>query len=187
MTDLQGTQSQKNLEAALKGESLARNKYTFYAQQARAEGNTEVAELFEKMARNETAHAMLWFKMLYGEFKSSEQNLQEAASGEYGEWRSMYPEFARQAREEGLPELASMFEKVAAIEQDHESQFLMAYASLFGKQKSKAGQTGEVEQETETRPAYRCLFCGAVYDERPDVCGVCGAIGSFDSCTVKKR
>ena len=103
-TNLKGTQTEQNLRAALAGESLARNKYTYYAMKATEEGNTEVAELFETMARNETYHAKVWFQQLYGEMKDSKDNLQEAAGGEYKEWKDMYPSFAQTAREEGLEE-----------------------------------------------------------------------------------
>ncbi len=188
--DFKGTQTEKNLRAALAGESIARNKYTFFADQARQEGKTEIVELFERMAQNETAHAKIWYQLLNGR-KSSDANLQEAAAGEYGEWRSMYPDFARQARKDGFEELAEMFQKVAAIEQEHECQFLMAYAKLFSTQQSASEQKKiqeEIRKKAKTsKPGYRCAFCGAVFETRPDVCNVCQAIGAFEPCTIESK
>lgn len=187
--NLKDTQTLENLKTALAGESMARNKYSFYAAKARKEGNAQVAELFERMAKNEMAHAQIWFDLITGGAKNSGANLQEAANGEYGEWKSMYPGFAQKAREEGFEELALMFERVAEIEKDHECQFLMAFAQLFadkaGEDEKKAVQAQLAEKVKPSRPGYRCQFCGAVYESRPDVCGVCKAIGAFEPCTIK--
>lgn len=176
MENFKGTQSEKNILAAFSGESQARNRYTFFAQQAHNEGNTEMAEMFEKMAKNEMVHARLWFKLL-GTMGDTSQNLQTAAAGENSEWQSMYPGFAKTAREEGFEQLAHAFEQVAGIERDHEATFLKAYVGL------QTANTEQAEQETPTteRPIYRCMFCGAIFHTQLDVCSVCGAIGSFEA------
>lgn len=100
----------------------------------------------------------------------------QSAQGEYKEWHDMYPEFARQAREDGLEELATMFEKVAAIERSHEMRFMTLLTKL-GTPAEKAAATPEPMEKKE---GYRCQFCGALFETRPDVCDTCGAIGSFE-------
>lgn len=182
--NLKGTQSEKNLRAALMGESLARNKYTYYALKASEEGHPEIAELFETMARNESYHAKVWYQQLYGEIKDSKENLKEAASGEYSEWKDMYPSFAKTAREEGLEDLALLFERVADIEKSHEETFLKAFIALSDK---KEGVVTPTEDKVKTVVnGYRCQFCGATFEERPDVCNVCKAIGSFSNAKIEK-
>lgn len=171
---IKGTQSEKNLLTAFAGESQARNKYTYYATRAHEEGFHETAELFEKMALNETEHAKVWFKLLYG-MKDTDEHLMDAAAGEHGEWRGMYPEFAKVAREEGLEELAQLFERVAAVEQIHEMTFLKEYGRV--KMGASAPETAPPRQ------VYRCAFCGHVHEiadgTPPTVCPLCQAIGSF--------
>ena len=127
--DLKGTRTEKNLLAAFSGESMARNKYLFFADKAKQEGEEEVAQLFEMMARNEGVHG----KLLYQSMKqigTSSENLQEAMEGEYGEWSSMYPAFAQVAREEGFSHIGTLFDEIAKIEKDHEFRFLGALAKL---------------------------------------------------------
>ena len=114
--DIKGTQTAENLRKALAGESIARNKYTYFAMAARANGDEEMAAAFEQMAQNEMMHARFWFELLYGKPTDTKECLTQAAMGEYGEWHDMYPDFAAQARAEGLEDIAVMFEKVAAIE-----------------------------------------------------------------------
>lgn len=180
--ELKGTQSEKNVKAALMGESFARNKYTFFAAAAKAEGHNEIAELFEKMALNESTHAKLLYTTLYGQLPDSLANLKDAASGENEEWTNMYPSFAKIAEEEGLPELAKLFQNIAKIEQDHERRFLEAMLHLMQKGK----KTEEKPEPKQKVRGYRCMFCGAVFEERPDVCSVCQAIGSFEPCEILK-
>lgn len=183
MANIKGTETEKNIAAAFQGESMARNRYTFFEEQARKEGNEEVAALFARMAKNELMHAKLWFKLMHDGLGDSRSNIQEAASGENQEWRSMYPEFAQVARREGLEDIARVFDQVAAIERDHERTFLKAYVALMdGKGEAPAAApTQAAREEKKEVPVYRCMFCGAVYQERPDVCPVCGAIGSFEA------
>lgn len=169
--------TEENLRKALAGESIARNKYTYFAQAARAAGNEEVAAAFEQMAKNEMAHAKFWFEQLYGKPTGVQDCLTRAAQGEYDEWHDMYPEFARQAREDGMEDLAIMFEKVAAIERSHESRFLTLLAKLSRPEDAPASQKPAPKQK---KSGYRCQFCGAIFEKRPDVCDTCQAIGAFD-------
>lgn len=178
---INGTKSEQNIKSALMGESIARNKYTFYAMQAKKEGHPEIAELFERMAGNESIHAKIWFHILNNGLGTTTKNLMDAAQGENGEWMTMYPNFAKIAREEGLEELAVMFDKVAEIEADHEKTFLQALANL--SKNSKVKEENNV-QEQPKKQGYRCMFCGAKYESRPDVCSTCEAIGSFEGCEL---
>ena len=178
---LKGTKTEENLIKALAGESIARNKYTYYAQVARENGDTHIAEAFEQMAKNEMMHARFWFEALYGKPESTDACLMQAAQGEYSEWHDMYPAFAGQARADGLEELAVMFEKVAAIERSHENRFLTLLAKRNSAgQEAPAPQTPAKPAPKEKREGWRCQFCGAVFQKRPDVCGVCKAIGVFE-------
>lgn len=190
--ELKGSRTEQNLLAAFSGESMARNKYLFFADKAKQENQPEVAELFEKMAQNEGAHGRLLYHQLKG-IGSSAANLQEAIQGEYGEWSSMYPSFAQIAREEGFEEVAKLFEAISQIEKDHEFRFLAALGKL---QQSKAEKGNVPTSAPAAAPAgpkvitvqgYRCMFCGATYEQRPDVCDVCHAIGSFESTMIQKK
>lgn len=185
--NLKESKTAKNLHAALMGESLARNKYSFYAMHAKECGETEVAEMFEHLAINEMMHAKAWYEYLYPKNDSVKDDLLEAATGEYTEWHSMYPEFAAQAREEGFDDIANMFEQVAKIECDHEMQFMQLRMKLSSSQKDGDGQDNNTVAEAKTVSGYRCQFCGAVFESRPDVCNVCKAIGSFDPCTYRVK
>ena len=111
-----GTQTEKNLEAAFAGESMARNKYTYYASKAKKEGYEQIAALFLKTADNEKEHAKMWFKELHNGMPSTEVNLLDAADGENYEWTDMYAGFAETAEKEGFPVLAAKFRLVAAFE-----------------------------------------------------------------------
>ena len=117
-----GTKTEKNLWEAFAGESQARNKYTYFASVAKKAGYEQIAALFLKTADNEKEHAKLWFKEL-GELGSTEENLLHAAEGENFEWTDMYERMAREAEEEGFPELAEKFRGVGAIEKAHEERY----------------------------------------------------------------
>ena len=117
-----GTQTEKNLEAAFAGESMARNKYTYYAAKAKKEGYEQIAALFLKTAENEKEHAKLWLKELDG-IGDTAENLLHAAEGENYEWTDMYDGFAKTAEEEGFKALAAKFRLVAAIEKHHEERY----------------------------------------------------------------
>ena len=175
--ELKHSKTEANLQKALAGESIARNKYTYFAQAARENGQPEIAAAFEQMAQNEMMHAKFWFERLYGKPGDVKECLTQAAQGEYAEWREMYPAFAQQAREEGMEDLAVMFEKVAAIERSHEKRFLTLLSQLGASAAPAAPQKPAPKVR---REGYRCQFCGAIFDRRPDVCDTCGAIGAFD-------
>ncbi len=187
--EFKGSRTEQNLLAAFSGESMARNKYLFFAEKARQEKQEEVAELFEKMAQNEGVHGRLLYHYLKG-VGSSAANLQEAIQGEYGEWSSMYPSFAQIAKEEGFTEVSTLFEQISKIEKDHEFRFLSALAKLSSATSAAAQQAAPVSaagSKTVTVEGYRCMFCGATYEKRPDVCDVCQAIGSFEPTTFQKK
>ena len=159
-----GTQTEKNLEAAFAGESMARNKYTYFASVAKKAGYEQIAELFQKTADNEKEHAKLWFKAL-GEMGDTAQNLLHAAEGEAYEWTDMYATFAKEADEDGFHELAAQFRAVAAIEKTHEER----YRALLNNVETKAvfAKAGIVTWE--------CRNCGhlVMSTEAPLVCPVC--------------
>lgn len=192
--DFKGSRTEQNLLAAFSGESMARNKYLFFAEKARQEHHPEVAELFEQMAQNEGVHGRLLYQRLKG-VGSSSANLQEAIQGEYGEWSSMYPSFAQIAREEGFEDIGLLFDQISKIEKDHEFRFLAALAKLnrAGGEKAAAPAASAPKPAAPAAPqmvtvqGYRCMFCGATYESRPDVCHVCQAIGSFEPTTIQKR
>lgn len=198
--ELKGSRTEQNLLAAFSGESMARNKYLFFADKAKQEGHPEVAELFENMAQNEGVHGKLLYQRLKG-VGSSAANLQDAIQGEYGEWSSMYPSFAAVAREEGFSDIGALFEQISKIEKDHEFRFLTALAQLHKSAAAKAPATKPAEKSTVEEkpvpeapvskvvnvPGFRCMFCGATYETRPDVCQVCEAIGSFEPTTIQKK
>lgn len=175
-TRLTGTRTEKNLISALMGECYARAKYLFYADQARWEGRMELAELFERMAVNETAHAQIWFKQL-GRQRSSEENLLDAITGEHGESTNMYPLFAQDAEAEGLTDLAALLRNVGQIESLHEVDFRKALAELGGEAE------GEAAAPTLSGRVFVCSQCGHVElapgaGDPPYACSVCGALGT---------
>ena len=124
MKDLKGTKTEKNLQEAFAGESMARSKYTYFASKARKEGYEQIAAIFEETARNEQEHAKLWYKFLNGgDISDTMTNLQEAAAGENYEWTDMYDKMAKEADEEGFPQIAARMRAVAAIEKHHEERY----------------------------------------------------------------
>ena len=159
-----GTQTEKNLEAALAGESQARNKYNWFASQARKDGFEQIAALFDQTANNEKEHAKMWFKELNG-IGTTAENLAAAADGENYEWTDMYEGFAQTADEEGFPELAIKFRMVAAIEKTHEER----YRALL-----KNVETAAVFEKSEVT-VWECRNCGhiCVGTKAPEICPVC--------------
>ena len=124
MKELKGTKTEKNLWEAFAGESQARNKYTFYASQAKKDGYEQMAAIFEETAANEKEHAKLWFKALHGgKVPTTIDNLKDAADGENYEWTDMYERRAREADEEGFHEIAEQMRGVGAIEKEHEERY----------------------------------------------------------------
>ena len=132
--ELKGSKTEKNLLEAFAGESMARNKYTYYASKAKKEGFVQIANLFEETAGNEKEHAKIWFKLLHeGEVPTTSVNLLDAAEGENYEWTDMYAKFAADAREEGFTRIAALFEMVGKIEKEHEERYRKLLANVEGE------------------------------------------------------
>ena len=122
--ELKGTKTEKNLMEAFAGESMARNKYTYFASVAKKEGYEQLAAIFEETAGNEKEHAKMWFKALCGgSIPDTLTCLDMAASGENDEWTEMYPRMAAEAKEEGFTQLAALFTMVGQIEKEHEARY----------------------------------------------------------------
>ena len=170
MNKYAGTKTEKNLLEAFAGESMARNKYTFFASVAKKAGYEQIAELFLKTAANEKEHAKLWFKALGG-LGDTAENLLHAAEGENAEWTDMYDRMAKEADEEGFHELAEQFRGVAAIEKMHEER----YRALL-----KNVETMEVFKKSGVT-IWECRNCGHVVVglEAPNVCPVCNHPQAF--------
>ncbi|MBQ2804222.1 MAG: rubrerythrin family protein [Lachnospiraceae bacterium] len=165
MAELKGTKTEKNLMEAFAGESMARNKYTYYASKAKKEGYVQIAELFEETAGNEKEHAKMWYKLLHDGIGSTVENLKAAAEGENYEWTDMYAKFAEEAREEGFEDIAKAFEGVAAIEKEHEERYLKLLKNIEeGIVFSRDGDT-----------IWKCKNCGHIHVglKAPEVCPVC--------------
>ena len=165
MAELKGSKTEKNLETAFAGESMARNKYTYFASKARKEGYVQIANIFEETANNEKEHAKMWFKLLNDGIGSTAECLQAAAEGENYEWTDMYAAFAKEAKEEGFDEIARLFEGVAAIEKEHEERYRKPLANVEnGLVFSKDGDT-----------IWQCSNCGHIVigKKAPEVCLVC--------------
>ena len=162
--ELKGSKTEANLWKAFAGESMARNKYTYFASKAKKEGYEQIAAIFEETAGNEKEHAKLWFKELGG-IGDTMANLKSAAAGEHEEWTEMYKEMAETAREEGFTALAAQFEGVAAIEKTHEERYLQLLENV------KAGKVFNREGEQ----AWVCRNCGHIHfgPKAPEVCPVC--------------
>ncbi|SDH70121.1 Rubrerythrin [Pseudobutyrivibrio sp. 49] len=159
-----GTKTEKNLWEAFAGESMARNKYTYFASVAKKAGYEQIAALFLKTADNEKEHAKLWFKALGG-VGTTPENLLHAAEGENAEWTDMYDRMAKEAEEEGFPELAAQFRGVAAIEKEHEDRYRKLFHNVDAMEVfKKSGVT-----------MWECRNCGhiVVGTEAPEVCPVC--------------
>jgi len=165
MKDLKGTKPEANLQAAFAGESQARNKYTYFASKAKKDGYVQIANIFTETAENEKEHAKLWYKLLNGGISSTAENLAAAAEGENYEWTDMYATFAKEAHEEGFDHIANLFERVAAIEKEHEERYRKLLANVNDKVVfSKDGDA-----------VWHCLNCGhiCIGKEAPEVCPVC--------------
>ena len=169
--ELKGTRTEANLWAAFAGESQARNKYTYYASKAKKDGYQQIAAIFEETASNEKEHAKIWFKLLHGGIADTMTNLADAASGEQDEWTSMYPEFAKVAREEGFDKIAYLFDEVAKIEKEHEERYRALIANI---------EEGKVFVREEQQ-LWHCRNCGHIHSgaEAPGVCPVCDHPQSF--------
>ena len=170
--DLKGSQTEKNLMEAFAGESQARNKYTYYASQAKKDGYVQISKFFEETANNEREHAKIWFKLLHGgKINGTLENLADAAEGEKYENTTMYPEFARVAREEGFDEIARLFEGVAKIEKHHQER----YEKLMQNIKE------DVVFKRDEAQLWECANCGFQVEgkESPELCPICAHPKSF--------
>lgn len=174
---LKGTGTEKGLMAAFAGESQARNRYTFFAGQARKEGFVQIADIFEETADQEKEHAKRFFKFLQGGdveitaafpagvIGTTVENLKAAAAGEEHEWSSMYPNFAKIARDEGFEEIAKAFESISVAEKQHGKRY---------RDLAKNIEEGKVfKKDKATR--WRCMNCGYVHSgtTAPDKCPAC--------------
>ncbi|MEE0913379.1 MAG: rubrerythrin family protein [Ruminococcus sp.] len=169
--NLKGSKTEKNLEAAFAGESMARNKYTYYASKAKKDGYVQISKLFEETAANEKEHAKMWFKLLHDGIGETDINLQDAAAGENYEWTDMYPTFAKEAREEGFDYIADLFERVAEVEKHHEERYKKLLENV---------KTGIVFSRDEDM-IWQCINCGhiCVGKKAPEVCPVCAHPQSY--------
>ena len=177
MNDLKGSQTEKNLLTAFAGESQARNRYTYFASQAKKEGFVQMAFIFEETANQEKEHAKRLFKFLKGgevEVQASFpagvigttlDNLRAAAAGENYEHTPMYPGFAKIAREEGFDTIADVFEAIAVAEKQHEKRYLDLAANI------EADRVFKRDAEV----VWRCRNCGYLHTEKeaPKTCPAC--------------
>ena len=170
--ELKGSKTEKNLMEAFAGESMARNKYTFFASVAKKAGYEQLAAIFEETAGNEKEHAKLWFKALCGgAIPDTMTCLEMAASGENDEWTEMYPRMAAEAKEEGFTQLAALFTMVGQIEKEHEERYRELAANL------KDGKVFAREEQQ----VWICRNCGYTYigKSAPMKCPVCAHPQSF--------
>lgn len=166
MMKIKGTKTEKNLMDAFAGESMARNKYTYYASKAKKEGYEQIAALFLETAENEKEHAKLWFKYLHdGAVPDTSTNLDDAATGEHFEWTDMYANYARVAREEGFDDIARQFELVGEVEKHHEERYRKLISNIENKEVFNKGDT----------VVWKCRNCGHIHvgNEAPKVCPTC--------------
>ncbi|MFH1153778.1 MAG: rubrerythrin family protein [Pseudomonadota bacterium] len=178
MKDLKGTETEKNLLKAFAGESQARNRYTYFASQAKKEGFVQMQAIFEETADQEREHAKRLFKFLKygseleitaafpaGTVGVTVDNLAASAAGEHYEQTTMYPEFAKTAMEEGFNEIAAVFKAIAVAEKQHEKRFLDLKANI---------ENGRVFKR-KTKATWRCRNCGYLHEgeEAPEACPAC--------------
>ena len=169
--ELKGSKTEKNLQEAFAGESMARNKYTYFASKAKKDGFVQIANIFEETAANEKEHAKMWYKYLNGGIDDTAANLKAAAEGENYEWTDMYDRMAKEAREEGFEEIALKFELVAKVEKEHEERYRKLLANVEGGLVfSKDGDT-----------IWQCINCGhiVVGKKAPQICPTCNHPQSY--------
>ncbi|MGI6143216.1 MAG: rubrerythrin [bacterium] len=170
MQELKGTRTEKNLKEAFAGESMARNKYTFFASVAKRAGYEQIAAIFAETADNEKEHAKMWAKFL-GLIGDTAANLKAAAEGENYEWTEMYKKFEEEAREEGFDEIADFFREVGEVEEEHEKRY---QALLKNLEEGKIFKRDEVVK-------WHCRNCGYIHTgkEAPKVCPACAHPQAF--------
>jgi rubrerythrin len=177
MKSLKGTKTEKNILTAFAGESQARNRYGFFASQAKKDGFVQIKDIFEETASQEREHAKRLFKFLEGGeaeisaafpagvIGSTAENLKASAAGENYEWTDMYPGFAKVAEEEDFEEVAAAFKAIAVAEKQHEKRYLGLLANV---------EKGTVFKKDKP-VVWRCLNCGYLHEgpEAPDICPAC--------------
>jgi rubrerythrin len=183
MPALEGTKTEKNLLAAFAGESQARNRYTFFASKAKKDGYEQIRAIFEETAANEKEHAERFFKFLEGGkaeivaaypagvIGSTAENLEAAAAGEKEEWGTLYPDFAKVAKDEGFDEVAGTFREIASVEKHHERRYLKLLDNI------KQGRVFKRDKPVK----WKCGNCGYVYEgaEAPELCPACAHSRSY--------
>lgn len=183
MKSVDGTQTEKNLLAAFAGESQARNRYTYFASQARKEGFEQISAIFLETADNEKEHAKVFFAFLTGglaeitaeypagKVGSTAENLKAAAEGEKLEWGTLYPRFEKTAEEEGFKEVAIRFKEISEVESYHERRYLKLLENV---------ESGRVFKK-DNPVKWKCRNCGYVHEgvEAPKLCPACSHPQSF--------
>lgn len=174
---VKGTKTEQNLLKAFAGESQARNRYTYFASQARKEGYMQIANIFEETAGNEKEHAKIFFQYLEGGdveitaaypagmIKDTRANLEAAAAGEKLEWTTLYADFGAVAKEEGFPEIANAFKQISEVEKFHEARYRKLISNVAN---------GEVFKRN-TKMKWHCSNCGYIFEgnEPPKECPAC--------------
>ncbi len=177
MASLKGSKTEQNLLKSFAGESQARNRYTYFASKARKEGYVQISNIFTETADNEKEHAKVFFKFLEGgdleitatypagKIGSTLENLKAAAAGENMEWMSIYPEFAKVAREEGFDAIAAAYENIAKVESFHEARYNALVSNV---------ENGSVFKK-DSSAKWHCTNCGYVHEgaEAPEQCPAC--------------
>jgi rubrerythrin len=175
--NIKGTQTEKNLLAAFAGESQARNRYTYFASQAKKENYEQISAIFQETADNEKEHAKIFFKYLQGgmvkitaEYPggvigTTMENLKEAADGEKMEWGMLYPNFAETAEREGFPDIAASFRSIAKVEAEHEKRYRKLLENIKNNKVFKRDKVVK----------WKCRNCGYVHEgkEAPLKCPAC--------------
>ena len=163
--NIKGTITESNLKTAFSGESKARNKYTYFAAQAKKEGYLQIAKIFEETAENEKEHAKIWYKLLNDGVGSTTDNLAAAADGENFEWTDLYAGFALVARNEGFDDIAFLFESIGKIEKEHEERFRTLLSNI---------ESSNVFAKPE-KVSWACQNCGHVHvsEQALKICPVC--------------
>jgi rubrerythrin len=177
MKSLKGSRTERNLMAAFAGESQARMRYTYFASKAKEEGFFQISQIFEETANQEKEHAKRIFKFLEGGeveitgsfpagvIGATRDNLLAAAAGENHEWKSMYPDIAKTAREEGYDAVATVFDAIIVAERQHAKRYEKLAANI---------DSGRVFK-SDTKALWRCINCGYLFEgnEAPKACPAC--------------
>lgn len=188
---IKGTQTEKNLLKSFAGESQARNRYDYFAKEAKKEGYVLVSQVFAETALQEMQHAKRFFRFLEGgeveitacypagKIGTTLENLKASACGENEEWTKLYPEFARVAREEGFAAIAMVYEKIAVAEKNHEERYKTLIEHI------EKGDMFKKDQPVK----WRCLQCGYIHEgpTPPEKCPACGHSASYFECMNEKK